>query len=399
MKDIFLKLFNNPVVAGSVAVLISGTVMYTFKSLPVKFWHFLLRRVTITLAVTGEDKAFDTINVWLAQQDFTKRSRNLKFFSIGSTVARLAPGFGNHVFWTGGILPTFINRRQDDKVSGGSWTLRPKETIYITVFGRSHKKILEIIERVEQQKREETKDQIRIFVTGSYGSWSEIEARNKRPVNNLFIPSRLITEIFDYAKWFSDNRQWYIDRGIPYRLGYLFYGPPGTGKTSTAITLASDLNRPLYILNPFSIGSEDYFNQAFSRVPKDSIVLIEDADSLEASPVSKNKKDKEERPRSPVSMSAVLNAIDGATSIEGRILIMTTNHVTKLRPALIRPGRIDKKIEIGLMKPEEVKRMATAFFPNSPDLVSKAFKEASSTPPKAGAVWQQKFITTEEDLL
>jgi chaperone BCS1 len=49
-----------------------------------------------------------------------------------------------------------------------------------------------------------------------------------------------------------------------------------------------------------------------------------------------------------VSLSALLNVIDGVGSHEGRILIMTTNHITCLDEALIRPGRVDKKVELGL---------------------------------------------------
>lgn len=49
-----------------------------------------------------------------------------------------------------------------------------------------------------------------------------------------------------------------------------------------------------------------------------------------------------------ISLSALLNVIDGVTSQEGRVLIMTTNYITRLDEALIRPGRVDKKVELGL---------------------------------------------------
>ena len=42
-----------------------------------------------------------------------------------------------------------------------------------------------------------------------------------------------------------------------------------------------------------------------------------------------------------LTLSGLLNAIDGVTSSEGRIVFMTTNYVDKLDPALIRPGRVD----------------------------------------------------------
>lgn len=49
-----------------------------------------------------------------------------------------------------------------------------------------------------------------------------------------------------------------------------------------------------------------------------------------------------------MSLSALLNVLDGVASQEGRVLIMTTNHIEKLDAALVRSGRVDKKVEFRL---------------------------------------------------
>jgi chaperone BCS1 len=49
-----------------------------------------------------------------------------------------------------------------------------------------------------------------------------------------------------------------------------------------------------------------------------------------------------------VSLSTLLNGIDGVGSQEGRVLTITTNHITRLDDALIRPGCVDKKVELGI---------------------------------------------------
>jgi len=62
---------------------------------------------------------------------------------------------------------------------------------------------------------------------------------------------------------------------------------------------------------------------------------------------------RERKPASrKVSLSAILNTIDGVASQEGRILIMTTNHITRLDEALIRPSRVNMKVELGLANNE-----------------------------------------------
>jgi chaperone BCS1 len=58
-----------------------------------------------------------------------------------------------------------------------------------------------------------------------------------------------------------------------------------------------------------------------------------------------------------ISLSGLLNAIDGVASHEGRILIMTTNHPEDLDPALIRPGRVDRKVEFRLAGAEQTREL------------------------------------------
>jgi chaperone BCS1 len=58
--------------------------------------------------------------------------------------------------------------------------------------------------------------------------------------------------------------------------------------------------------------------------------------------------DQEKESKSAVTLSGLLNMLDGVSSQEGRILIMTTNHIEHLNEALIRPGRSDKRIHLKL---------------------------------------------------
>merc|ERR1719384_1937499 len=63
-----------------------------------------------------------------------------------------------------------------------------------------------------------------------------------------------------------------------------------------------------------------------------------------------------------LNLSGLLNVLDGVVDTPERILIMTTNPPEQLDPALIRPGRIDKKILLGYMKPDHVCSMIEHYF-------------------------------------
>jgi len=129
------------------------------------------------------------------------------------------------------------------------------------------------------------------------------------------------------------------------------------------MALAGLFNLEVYALS-LSAGSltDDTLAMLFAGLPSRCIVLLEDVDasSVKRTPdtpadLSSSTPSLLLRPLSPalppssstkanVSFSGLLNAIDGAASREGRILIMTTNHRERLDPALIRPGRVDLQI-------------------------------------------------------
>ena len=62
--------------------------------------------------------------------------------------------------------------------------------------------------------------------------------RKKRPINSVILDQGISDKILNDVKDFIHNPQWYFDRGIPYRRGYLLYGPPGCGKSSYITALA-----------------------------------------------------------------------------------------------------------------------------------------------------------------
>ncbi len=90
--------------------------------------------------------------------------------------------------------------------------------------------------------------------------------------------------------------------------------------------------------------TDDDLMQSLATVPYKSLVLIEDIDAVLPTKKRLNDVDAEaehgeEESKSSLTLSGILNAIDGVASEESQILFMTTNHKELLDPAVIRPGR------------------------------------------------------------
>ncbi|KIJ50475.1 hypothetical protein M422DRAFT_159916, partial [Sphaerobolus stellatus SS14] len=161
----------------------------------------------------------------------------------------------------------------------------------------------------------------------------------------------------------------YADRGIPFRRGCLLHGVSGSSKFSLIRAIAGELALDIYVV---SLSAEHTYllfnvtrraindatlNTLMGRVPARCILLKDlDAaftrstqrDGSATSLPSTTKKDNTttEEDVNTLSLSGLLNSLDGVAAAEGRILFATTNHLARLDPALSRPGRMDIWIEL-----------------------------------------------------
>ncbi|KAF2498084.1 P-loop containing nucleoside triphosphate hydrolase protein, partial [Lophium mytilinum] len=177
-------------------------------------------------------------------------------------------------------------------------------------------------------------------ITADY--YSHIQ-KPSRALHTVDLPRKDFDDILSDAEDYFDpeTKSYYRENGRPHRRGYLFYGPPGTGKTSLSVALASHFDLPLYVLNLNEQGLDDNgLLTRFGHLPERCVVLLEDIDSAGISRTSM--KDEDE-----VTLSGLLNAIDGPAAPEGRLLIMTTNAPKSLDEALYRDGRVDKVVYLG----------------------------------------------------
>ena len=193
----------------------------------------------------------------------------------------------------------------------------------------------------------------------------------------------ILTEIVD----FLHNPQKYNSIGAKLPKGALLVGPPGTGKTLLAKAVAGEANVPFFSIS----GSEfvemfvgmgaakvrDLFKQAAEKAP--CIVFIDEIDTIGkkrdgASGICGN----DEREQ---TLNQLLTEMDGFDTTKGVIILAATNRPESLDPALLRPGRFDRRVPVelpDLKGREDILRVHAAKVRHAPNLDFSAIARAAA---------------------
>ena len=177
----------------------------------------------------------------------------------------------------------------------------------------------------------------------------------RRTFENTFIPYEQEMLIKESIDTFKSKREWYMKNNIPYHFGFLLYGVGGTGKTSIAQAIAEYADAQLISFPGDRISELPKMMGGVistSAIDKNAyrVILIEDIDCGFAEKSINTEYDDEsgefKNIERKVGLASILNALDGMSAPTNTIYVFTTNHIEKLDPALIRPGRCDVKLEI-----------------------------------------------------
>lgn len=240
----------------------------------------------------------------------------------------------------------------------------PFETIKFTCLGNNKEIFTDMLNYAKDLELSKHDGKTVIYEPRT-SDWAPFgEPRRRRQFDSVILEKDTAESILSDVNEFLESREWYSKRGVPYRRGYLLHGPPGCGKTSYIMALAGKLEYDICQMNlSNSTLSDERLSYLLNVTPPHSIVLLEDVDAafLSRDDLDLNRSAYQGLGR--VTLSGILNVLDGVASSEERLLFMTTNYPERLDPALTRPGRVDMKVYIGYATDDQLHRAFEKFYP------------------------------------
>ncbi|PIN15338.1 AAA+-type ATPase [Handroanthus impetiginosus] len=394
-----------------------------------KLVSFLYPYVRITFPEYQEDhgfersKAFDAIQRYL-NKNSTKQAKRLQANVVRDREA-IVLSMADHEEVADeyqGIKLWWSANQNISKRQTISFFPREDEKKYFKLtFHRRHRDIITVeylkhvldegkaISVQERQRKLYTNNKSKSMHWYRRSMWSHVAFEHPATFDTLAMDRDKKQEIVNDLINFSTSKDYYAKIGKAWKRGYLLFGPPGTGKSTMIAAMANLLKYDVYDLELTTVKDNTELRKLLIDTSSKSIIVIEDIDcSLDLTGQREKKKDKEEdddkkkdekkdpvkekmkkmeeNKNSQVTLSGLLNFIDGLWSACGseRIIVFTTNYVEKLDPALIRRGRMDKHIELSYCSFEAFKVLAKNYLDvYSHDLfaeVGRLLEETSMTP-------------------
>jgi mitochondrial chaperone BCS1 len=396
---------RNEFASGGLLLMIIGAVSVWLRAVPERVWHWIVFQTTMMITVKDDDAAFLWVKEWFLEQKFLKRIRHLDLdTTLCNERIAMIPAPGKHWFWFGGRpFEVWFSRTENTRERTG----RRLESLTFRTLGRNRASLEDFVADVVRChiKRQGVQSYLYTYNDG----WDCMDGYSPRVLDSVVLEPGEKEHLLQDIAQFRGSQQRYQRLGVPYHRGYLFYGPPGTGKTSLVSALAAHFGLSIYALNLADFSDRSLMS-AVNQVPRNSVLLFEDIDSMRGSQ-SRAASDFGEVQTATetvstkqsvtvpngITLSGLLNVLDGFHAPNGVLFVMTTNHVEKLDPALLRPGRIDYKLYLGKASGHQKVELYRRFFPDSSEVEALEFVEASQSA-ETMAEFQGLLLALEQGL-
>lgn len=388
----------------------SGTLVLGWALTMIGYWARKLPEYLLNLFMRtfSRELVFDDYSHWNISvrlyKNFMRLAQETKLTNRWATrftinylekEGRLTPTVGRQPFVYQGKFGWFsVVEHRPENISDS--TTGTRHQVSVRLFTRK-RAVLESLAATLNEKPVE--DSYRsIFSTGEGGLggvMTFIQHNPSKGLDSVILDADVKKQLLERIAFFTNNRQWYVDRGIPYKLCILLYGPPGTGKTSLAKAISQQMDKHVYVASPitertFSIGMRS------SAMEEGHLVMVlEEIDSVFSQDVvvsDAGSSDTVKKKQSPISRTTLLGVLDGCMTPDGMVVIMTTNHPEKLDPALVRPGRVDISLHIEAFDAGQAMQMARKLYGNE-DL----FRITQFPKGLTGAQIQNAFLCNPEN--
>ncbi|KIM31399.1 hypothetical protein M408DRAFT_320460 [Serendipita vermifera MAFF 305830] len=407
-------------------VILGGTVE-TARRAASSGWSSFINSFYLTAHFSEEDYPYDWLLLWLQKQPAWSRSREFETTTCTVTATgnsnrrvtgdeieedvedvieeddgrpRLKVLFQPTVDTTHTIFYKghWLRVRRSKKTDGSELAM-----LSISVVARSNAILKQLVLQAKKEYEQECVDRVQIYFADQHGSWRWTDSRHKRPLSSIVLNPGVIEMLLADTKDFLRSEKWYANRGIPYRRGYLLHGTPGSGKSSLIHAIAGELALDVYVVSlSASWVNDSSLTTLLGRIPARSILLLEDIDAAftrstsrdsdstgtpdssktTIGPEKKEEAESKTTDTNTLTLSGLLNALDGMQASESRILFCTTNHLERLDPALSRPGRMDVWIEFRNASKHQAEGLFRNFFPSAEEIdIPTEVSTPTTTPP------------------
>jgi chaperone BCS1 len=357
------------------------------RTVPERLWVWLVGQTTMTIAIKDDDAAFVWVKEWFLEQKFLSRCRRVDLDTgVRESLPAFVPAEGRHWFWYGG-RPFRVECYRSEEAKG--WSARRTEWLQFTTIGRRQEFLKRFVGEIVESHARAAALAASLYVRDEY--WTRVQGYSPRSLESVILRPGQKESLLKDIEQFRSSRERYRRLGVPYHRGYLLYGPPGTGKTSLVSALAAHFALSIYAISLTDFNDRSLM-KAIHDVPPNSLILFEDIDCVRtgkarsdadrsskqhASTLHEGKVDLSDH--FGVTLSGLLNVLDGFYAPESVLFVMTTNKIESLDGALLRPGRIDYRLFLGEATEWQKTELYRRFFPLASLCEARDFAESHSS--------------------